>query len=285
VDPIASTYPELTPYQFASNRPIDGVDMDGLEFFKKTSYNYHWENNKPVLKAPTFLIGLNNTANNTLATIWNGTLGGLLGFSQSAGNYIFIDGRKAGTRSPINQTIDETFDALHEMSNTPIKTQVKGLGAAFTNWSNYEVIPQLFLFHELSIPVENTKMPSVDLPVTDVIPEATPLKVNRITQLPEALRTRPKWRQSTIDYLNANSLKDAKGHFLDAKTQKPISGKKHIGHLYESWREYQDNPANWNKTRQQVVNDYNDVTNLGYENGPTNSSNGAKTKGLENKQK
>jgi len=34
VDPIARQYPELTPYQFASNRPIDGVDLDGLEYTK-----------------------------------------------------------------------------------------------------------------------------------------------------------------------------------------------------------------------------------------------------------
>jgi hypothetical protein len=32
VDPIAKDYPELTPYQFASNRPIDGIDQDGLEW-------------------------------------------------------------------------------------------------------------------------------------------------------------------------------------------------------------------------------------------------------------
>lgn len=31
VDPITSKYPELTPYQFASNSPIWGVDWDGLE--------------------------------------------------------------------------------------------------------------------------------------------------------------------------------------------------------------------------------------------------------------
>jgi hypothetical protein len=31
VDPIARQYPELTPYQFASNTPIWGVDLDGLE--------------------------------------------------------------------------------------------------------------------------------------------------------------------------------------------------------------------------------------------------------------
>ncbi len=30
-DPIAKSYPELTPYQFASNTPIQGIDLDGLE--------------------------------------------------------------------------------------------------------------------------------------------------------------------------------------------------------------------------------------------------------------
>jgi len=32
VDPITKKYPELTPYQFASNNPIAGIDLDGLEF-------------------------------------------------------------------------------------------------------------------------------------------------------------------------------------------------------------------------------------------------------------
>jgi len=32
VDPVTGKYPELTPYQFASDRPIDGVDQDGLEY-------------------------------------------------------------------------------------------------------------------------------------------------------------------------------------------------------------------------------------------------------------
>ena len=31
VDPITKQYPELTPYQFASNTPIQAVDLDGLE--------------------------------------------------------------------------------------------------------------------------------------------------------------------------------------------------------------------------------------------------------------
>jgi RHS repeat-associated protein len=32
VDPLTSGYPMLTPYQFASNRPIDGIDIDGGEY-------------------------------------------------------------------------------------------------------------------------------------------------------------------------------------------------------------------------------------------------------------
>ena len=37
-DPIANEYPELTPYQFASNRPIQGMDLDGLEFIPYSSF-------------------------------------------------------------------------------------------------------------------------------------------------------------------------------------------------------------------------------------------------------
>jgi RHS repeat-associated protein len=34
VDPLYQDYPELSVYQFASNRPIDGIDLDGAEFRK-----------------------------------------------------------------------------------------------------------------------------------------------------------------------------------------------------------------------------------------------------------
>lgn len=41
VDPLSKKFAMLTPYQFASNRPIDGIDLDGLEFLKyNDSYVY-----------------------------------------------------------------------------------------------------------------------------------------------------------------------------------------------------------------------------------------------------
>lgn len=36
-DPLTKKYPELTPYQFASNTPIQGIDLDGLEIYLTTS--------------------------------------------------------------------------------------------------------------------------------------------------------------------------------------------------------------------------------------------------------
>jgi len=39
VDPLTLKYSGLTPYQFASNIPIDGVDIDGLEFKDKSYYS------------------------------------------------------------------------------------------------------------------------------------------------------------------------------------------------------------------------------------------------------
>ena len=37
VDPLTSKYPELTPYQYASNRPIECRDLDGKEAWNSTS--------------------------------------------------------------------------------------------------------------------------------------------------------------------------------------------------------------------------------------------------------
>lgn len=41
VDPITNEYPELTPYQFASNTPIWCLDLDGFEGFVATGINGH----------------------------------------------------------------------------------------------------------------------------------------------------------------------------------------------------------------------------------------------------
>ncbi|HPZ86603.1 MAG TPA: RHS repeat-associated core domain-containing protein [Flavihumibacter sp.] len=42
VDPITKQYPELTPYQFASNSPIAAIDLDGLEAKVSLEHNTYF---------------------------------------------------------------------------------------------------------------------------------------------------------------------------------------------------------------------------------------------------
>ena len=51
VDPIAKQYPELTPYQFASNTPIQAIDLDGNE----GEYSMDSENEKLKRQGQTML--------------------------------------------------------------------------------------------------------------------------------------------------------------------------------------------------------------------------------------
>jgi RHS repeat-associated protein len=71
VDPLMKSYPMLTPYQYASNRPIDGIDLDGMEYLRadeatakfhsiqlKTSTSYTIQNNKTL--ATTTVTGISS---------------------------------------------------------------------------------------------------------------------------------------------------------------------------------------------------------------------------------
>lgn len=56
VDPLTQKYPELTPYQFASNTPIWAIDLDGLEaYFTNMGVFSHFGKDKS-LTAPVILI-------------------------------------------------------------------------------------------------------------------------------------------------------------------------------------------------------------------------------------
>jgi hypothetical protein len=62
VDPLSYKYAELTPYQFASNRPIDGIDLDGLEYVGTTEI----EDGTPVL-VPQSAFAINDFLANTFS--------------------------------------------------------------------------------------------------------------------------------------------------------------------------------------------------------------------------
>ena len=58
IDPLFKTYSMLTPYQFASNSPISGVDLDGLEYYFAADGSYigHIENKDVILNNIVFVV-------------------------------------------------------------------------------------------------------------------------------------------------------------------------------------------------------------------------------------
>ena len=55
VDPLFKGYPELTTYQFASNRPIDGIDLDGLEYLSADFARVEFVRGRCEIKVENFL--------------------------------------------------------------------------------------------------------------------------------------------------------------------------------------------------------------------------------------
>ncbi len=55
VDPLTRSYPELTPYQFASNRPVDGIDLDGLEY-RPSMNQMNCRRGRPLINVSNFRV-------------------------------------------------------------------------------------------------------------------------------------------------------------------------------------------------------------------------------------
>ena len=72
VDPLAQSYPMLTPYQFASNTPIQAIDLDGLEafFIHGTSHGKEVWKSELVVPVMKELLKLTNNRNYHTGFSW-----------------------------------------------------------------------------------------------------------------------------------------------------------------------------------------------------------------------
>ncbi len=177
VDPITSKYPYLTPYQFASNRPIDGIDLDGLEFFKKDNNQYTIDY-RPVLKAPDVVTGIDNAAHNVIGFVWNGTAGAVAEMAKSVNNY-FAGGYKEKNNSPdpVYAFMEGTNEMFRYSTRTPLRQQLSAFVEAATDLKNYEIIPSLFIAHKF--PANNGTIPSAHVATANVESKATKLIANK----------------------------------------------------------------------------------------------------------
>lgn len=140
VDPIISKYPELTPYQFASNRPIDGIDQDGLEYIKVFP-------NFPNSGDRTFTDYVNAANNgaidiiNIVPATWNG------GVDFFKGMY------KGSLGADINKEVYGIVTGLNDMANAVKEDPVRTL----TSPDALRVASSFYFAGKLTLPGGGTK--------------------------------------------------------------------------------------------------------------------------------
>ncbi len=123
VDPLSESYPELTSYQFASNTPIENIDLDGLE---KVSYLERNKSNNVV-------DALGNLPGNVVVSTYNG-FAGIWNKMVDYGNAVFNSSDPvAGFSNQLGKDWDAiksgvggTFSSIYDyQTNTPLKQQAK----------------------------------------------------------------------------------------------------------------------------------------------------------------
>jgi RHS repeat-associated protein len=179
VDPITAEYPELTPYQFASNTPIQATDLDGLEadfsagkILKRQEYRTY----DKLGVAGNFLMNLGfdgkgNTVGNNLSTAVQNQL---IGTAETITNLTTEKGR-----AKVGHGVAETtyFWIWTWNSKTPDE-QFKMAKGYFSEPENLENLAAAgFLFGvsrylpALRVPVPKTSIPiSIKNTLTAIVP-------------------------------------------------------------------------------------------------------------------
>lgn len=77
MDPLTGSYPMLTPYQFASNRPIDGIDLDGLEYLNSNISTIRLAKGEAIIKVENLSSTTQEIVGkfNADTRFWNGGIG------------------------------------------------------------------------------------------------------------------------------------------------------------------------------------------------------------------
>jgi RHS repeat-associated protein len=109
-------YPELSPYQFASNTPIQAIDLDGLE---ARSYVYIYLDSKPVFRLATYYETNGWMGDGTVTTKWDINKG------QISSYYSYNNGKQTVSK----QLYKFTFTGTKEKESFSITKFLNGLEA------------------------------------------------------------------------------------------------------------------------------------------------------------
>ena len=159
VDPIIAEYPMLTPYQFAGNKPITSLDLDGLEDYdfrgaKVNKLNY---TNIKWYQDPLGIFG-----SNSIRSAWN------QGVDAAQLDANFLSNPQGTVNGMKKQMISAVFKGIRWLADTNDDEKVDFARKELTNVNNYEDIVGAFILGKVSA--------SIKLPNLKVVSEADGLE-------------------------------------------------------------------------------------------------------------
>lgn len=135
VDPLTKSYPELTPYQFASNSPIENIDLDGLE---KVSYLERNKSNNVVDAVGNLPGNVVVGAYNGFAGIWNKAVDYGKAVFNSSDPIAGLTNQLGKDWDAVKNNVGDAFTSISDyQKNTPINQQGKDWLNVFSNVDNW----------------------------------------------------------------------------------------------------------------------------------------------------
>jgi len=141
VDPLTKEYPELTPYQFAGNKVITSVDLDGLEDydFRGAKVNRLSYTNRKWYQDPVGIFGAN-----AIRSAWNQTVD----MAETDAN--FLSDPKGSADRMKKSIVSSVFKGLIWLSETSDEEKVDFVKGKLTDVKTYEDITGTFLLGNLA---------------------------------------------------------------------------------------------------------------------------------------
>lgn len=157
MDPLFAGYPYYTPYQFAGNRPIWAIDLDGLEEKTTTAKNRViikstiYDHNNKLIEGSLHLYNTTSggfeTVNSNPSVITEGTSGGNIvvfnSYYKREPRIMFENGKRVPVYTRYGSTIDITGtvpsdpnDNSKPITNDDIDGQKSGLGTVTSEETN-----------------------------------------------------------------------------------------------------------------------------------------------------
>jgi RHS repeat-associated protein len=273
VDPLQTKYPELTPYQFASNTPIESVDLDGGE---RLSYLQRNESHNLVdfagnLPGNVFVAGAN-----AFAGAWNKVV--------DYGSAVFNSGDPIGGLSQqVGKDWDDFSGTMGSIWNyhakTPAKQQAKDFindAKDLDNWSKAtEGAALWYMGGKVTVALKTETAASItttNVIKTTVKAAGVPVAavaVDYVALAAKYLKNRPRHFQKNINAVWEASKK-ADGKVYDPNTGRELfwdkmkvrNGQWDMGHTAEYKYEFELNKLREGKiTEEQFLENYHNPNN------------------------